>query len=428
MNIKRRFVLVLAAAAMLCFLIVTGCATGSSFDFDVGGSISKSDSLDTAGAVFGFHGRSMVSCFIGIDYNFDIIADKNFVNQDTNSQIGVIDNSTSSGIAVAVGPAFRLFQVKDRFAMFASPVFRFSMMNIQKPDDSISHLQLEGVGGGVNLSSDFYLGTGFHLRIGFDIGAELANLKSSSSSYGTDDTKLGARLVMYPRIGIGWYIPKEEPKAQQGQDRPIQGNSVDKLTTPRQSYVIEPWHYRHTDLSGVGGNWMVVQQRDLFDELTGEVSLVYPLVDASYPHNNSSVDITTRAFENVLVNSDGSTTEQIVVVPDIRFRITNSATDEIRVAVRYEAEDGQRMECIFIGKGQASAVGRMFSLSWCAPAGNEEDYDEYIRPIFDALSDGRDVKIAIVDGYSRHSTFTIEAKGFTLGMKNVYPEMEYALR
>lgn len=425
-------IFVLSFLVILCIFIFNGCASGSSFDFDVGGSISKNETLDTAGAVFGFHGRSMGASFIGFDYNFDIIADKNFVKQDTNNQIGIVDNSTSSGIAIAVGPAFRLFQVKERFAMFASPVFRFSMMNMQKPNDNISHFTLESVGGGVNLSSDFYLGTGFHLRIGFDIGAQMDNLKASSSSYSTyeaasENTKLGVRMVMYPRLGIGWYIPKNEPRTQPIQDTPVKNNSFDAKPMPKQSYLIAPWYYRHTDLSGVSGNWTVVQSRDLFNELTGEVSLVYALIDPSYPHSNSTIAITTREFTNELVNSDGSITRRRVVVPDIRFRITNSATDEIGVAVRYESDDGQRMEYHFTGKDEASALGRMFNLSQCTPgfADNQKDYDKYIRPIFDALVNGKDVKIAIVDGYSRHSTFTIEAKGFTLGMKNVYPEMEY---
>lgn len=429
-----RKTIILSLLATLCILLISSCASGSSFDFDAGASISKNKDLDTAGFLFGFHGRSMSSDFIGVDYNFDTIIDKKIATKGVNNQVDNVGATSAAGIGLSVGPAFRLFKLGERFAMFASPVFRISVQNMQKSDENMPDLKLFSVGGGLNLSSDFYLDSGLVLRIGFDIGAEWAELNYTKKEYEIydeiyKDADLGARLVMYPKIGIGWYIPQEKPKAQSTRDNPTESNSVETNPLPRQSYITAPWYYRHTDLSGDTGNWAVLYDRDLFNELTGEVSLVYPLINPSYPHHESSIAITTREFTNKLVNSDGSITNQKVIVPDIRFRITNSATDEIRVIIRYELENGKREEYNFIGKDESSAIGRLFSLSEVVVTAvwidAQREYDKYVRPIFDALADGRDVKIAIVDGYSRHSTFTIEAKGFTLGMKNVYPEMEY---
>ena len=383
---RRMLVLLLAVVSL------AGCKSVGMYDFGAGGSISRNESVDTAGAVFGFHGRNMFNSVVGIDYTADVVFDMNISAKGGagGEQVALVGARNGLGMGASVGPAFRLFGAGDWFALMASPVFRMSFLGLNEEKEKMPQLNMLGAGVGLNLSSDFYLGSNFYMRVGFDLGVEWSKLQYVDNEFMIHnsvykDAGIGARFVMYPRIGFGW---------RTGDSKGTSKSSV------KSRYRLPSGTDMLTD-----GVWLVGDYVDEFGDPTGKRYITLPVKYFAKDSQQQPLSLDQITISNLsdrklypvirIISKDAKilTAEHV----KLSYRVIGGEMDGMRgyafVLADYEVYTDSGSCTILIGK-------------------NKGDRERFLYTMMNALATGSDVELAIWTDQGYTSNYILPGKGF----------------
>lgn len=403
---RRMFVLLLAVVSL------AGCRSVGMYDFGAGGSISKNESVDTAGAVFGFHGRNMFNGVVGIDYTFDITSDFAIDAKGGagGEQVALVGARNGLGMGTSIGPAFRLFGAGDWFALLASPVFRMSFLGLGEAEEEMPQLNMFGAGIGLNLSSDFYLGSNFYMRVGFDLGVEWSKLEYLDNEFMIhdsvyEDAGIGARFVMYPRIGIGWRTGGVKKK-----------ESLEAAAT-KDSYQLPYGTDTLTD-----GVWLVGNYVDEFGDLTGERYITLPVKYFAKDSRQQPL-----ALEAMTIVNAWNTDDQLMrrakpkKRPEMMIRTNDNKIVRdsiIRMSYRVHGGDmdGLKVQDYWLQSKDVYTFDGSYIIPIRKLLGSDTHYSEsqaeFLEPMMNALATGSDVEFSISTSGGYTSNYILPGKGF----------------
>lgn len=377
---------------LLAVVSLAGCRSVGMYDFGAGGNISKNESVDTAGAVFGFHGRNMFNSVIGIDYTADItsafaIDAKGGAGGE---QVALVGARNGLGMGTSVGPAFRLFGAGDWFALMASPVFRMSFLGFNEEKEKMPQLNMLGAGVGLNLSSDFYLGSSFYMRVGFDLGVEWSKLEYLDNEFMIHDSVykdagIGARFVMYPRIGIGWRTGGPKDTGKSG---------------VKSRYRLPPGTNTLTY-----GEWLVGNYVDEFDVPTGEKHIFLLAEHYAKGHQQQPLSL-----ERITISSLSDRKPEPVIridSKDTMIRLAKSVWLSYRVIGG--DMDGLRVQDFYVPDEEIYAYSGSYTISI---GERKSDRERFLHTMMDALATGSDVELSIRTNEGYSSNYILPGEGF----------------
>lgn len=211
----RRLSLILAAYALLA-----GCKTTTYNDFYVGVDYSKRSDVSITSFGLGFQGRPMFSERIGLVYQVGFLLPMAVDYRAYGLSVRRDNLSSGVGIHGFIAPSFKVLDINEKISLFVSPGLNTGQIFLTKNGEveTFDHIRRETheidmntLGIGVDISTDFYLGKYFFMRFGVLLGLDL--LSSDSVYFGDllDSSTHGVtQFRAYPKLGIGWRRTKEQ--------------------------------------------------------------------------------------------------------------------------------------------------------------------------------------------------------------------------
>lgn len=207
---------------VVCILFI-GCKTTTHNDFYTGIDYSKRSDAAITNFGLGFQGRPMFSERIGLVYQVGFLFPMAVDYQTNGLQLQRNDFSSGFGINGFIAPSFKVFDINDKISLFVSPGLNTGVTLLTKQEelrnsyikDTITHqIGMSTLGIGVDVSTDFYLGKYFFMRLGVLLGLDFLSSDTIEFEGITDNTNKGvAQFRVYPKFGIGWRKTKEQKQA-----------------------------------------------------------------------------------------------------------------------------------------------------------------------------------------------------------------------
>lgn len=207
---------------VVCILFI-GCKTTTHNDFYAGVDYSKRSDAAITSFGLGFQGRPMFSERIGLAYQVGFLFPMVVDYQVNGLSVQRNDLSGAFGMNGFIAPSFKVLDINERISLFVSPGLNTGVTLLTKHEevgtsyskDTITHeIGMATLGVGVDVSTDFYLGKYFFMRLGVLLGLDF--LSSDTIKFGgisDNSNNAVAQFRAYPKLGIGWRKTKEQKQA-----------------------------------------------------------------------------------------------------------------------------------------------------------------------------------------------------------------------
>lgn len=204
---------------VVCILFI-GCKTTTHNDFYAGVDYSKRSDVAITSFGLGFQGRPMFSEHIGLAYQVGFLIPMAVDYQAYGLSVRRNDLSSGIGIHGFIAPSFKVLDINERISLFVSPGLNIGQISLTKHGEvktsyythtGTHEIVMNTLGIGVDISTDFYLGKYFFMRLGVMFGLDLLSSDSVYFADVSDSPTIGvAQFRAYPKLGIGWRKIKKQ--------------------------------------------------------------------------------------------------------------------------------------------------------------------------------------------------------------------------
>lgn len=428
---------------LLIILTLTffGCGSTGYYNLSAGGTMEKGENIDVTGITFGLNIKQMYTNHIGYNIHFTSIMPTSI--SANNNPIEIIGAGSGLGCNIFVAPSFKVFDIGERISFNLSPGLASTIL-IYDGMEGYQNVASRGIGFGLDLSSAFYFGNHFYMRIGTLLSIEGTSYtfeKKTNDYIGISKNYKSEGIYpqfnIYPSISIGWRTG--EAKKKLDEQRKINDPVKDVFSPPEYDNPVPFYVPEFSNMEE--GLWFT--EKELLSSAK-EALVEMQLIETTAPFTSKAYLVFgTDETVSGSVEVDGKTEYKSVKVPlisllvdykSVKVGFSNHLTMSIKdkyfhnfreisrwVEGGVEILHGTPLQELLIKSIQPSwKDGFMqfahYNDSW-------KEYKNSTQFILDKLLVGEDLVVKVSDLQYEY-TYQVSAKGFARVMLELYPEQK----